>query len=194
MRFAASALLASTLFSLPAHGAVKESSDLGFIIERSADVPADAATVWRELLHPGRWWQSAHTWSGNAANMTLDPRAGGCFCEALPQAKDMIGRGVAEHMRVIQAAPGRMLRMSGALGPMQGEAVHGTMTISLIPAASGMTIKLEYVVGGYMRMKPAQLAPAVDGVLAAQLRSLAARLGATPASPPSPPAPSAPKP
>lgn len=168
---------------------VVASSDLGFVIERSALVPADAATTWQMLLRPGQWWQSSHTWSGDAANLTLDPRAGGCFCETLPQAKDMTARGVAEHMRVIQAAPGRMLRMSGALGPMQGEAAHGTMTISLIPAANGTTIKIEYVVGGHMRMKPPQLAPAVDGVLGAQLRSLAARLGAAPAAPSSPSVP-----
>ena len=89
----------------------------------------------------------------------------------------MTGRGVVEHMRVIQLAPGRMLRMSGALGPMQAEAVQGTMTVTLTPLAEGTTIKLVYVVSGYMRMKTAQLAPAVDGVLRAQLASLVSRLG-----------------
>jgi hypothetical protein len=187
MRRLTRVLLFGLMVGTPAMGEVVASSDLGFIVERSVLVPADAAETWRELIRPAQWWQSAHSWSGNAANMTLDPRAGGCFCEALPQAKDMTARGSAEHMRVIQSAPGRMLRMAGALGPMQGEAVRGTMTITLIPAAAGTTIKFEYVVGGYMRMKPAQIAPAVDGVLAAQLGGLAARLGA----PKSAPAPTA---
>jgi hypothetical protein len=80
-------------------------------------------------------------------------------------------------MRVIHVAPGRMLRLSGGLGPLQGEAAHGTLTITLAPTAGGTSIKFTYVVGGYMRMKPAQLAPAVDSVLGAQLAGLAARLG-----------------
>ena len=189
MRRLTCALLAGFLASAPALGTVTTSSDLGFVVERSVTVPADAATSWRELVRPAAWWQSRHTWSGDAANLTLDPRAGGCFCESLPQAKDMTARGAAEHMRVIQAAPGRMLRMSGALGPLQGEAARGTMTITLTPLAEGTTIKLEYVVGGYMRMKPAQLAAAVDGVLRAQLAGLAARLGGTPAPAAAVPAP-----
>ncbi len=177
MRALVTALLIGLAASTHAFADVTASSDLGFAVERSVEVSANAATTWRELVRPARWWQSAHTWSGNAANMTLDPRAGGCFCETLPLVKEMAAAGSAEHMRVIQAAPGRMLRMSGALGPMQGEAVHGTMTITLAPTATGTRITLAYVVGGYMRMKPAQLAPAVDGVLGAQLASLAARLG-----------------
>jgi uncharacterized protein YndB with AHSA1/START domain len=177
MRASTVALLLGLAASTPAVGEVTASSDPGFVVEHSASVSADPATTWRELVRPAGWWQSAHTWSGIAANLTLDPRAGGCFCEALPQAKDMTGRGVAEHMRVIQLAPGRMLRMSGALGPMQAEAVQGTMTVTLTPLAEGTTIKLVYVVGGYMRMKAAQLAPAVDGVLRAQLASLVSRLG-----------------
>ena len=57
------------------------------------------------------------------------------------------------------------------------------MTVTLTPLADGTTIKLAYVVGGYMRMKAAQLAPAVDGVLGAQLAGLAARLGGARAAP-----------
>ncbi len=187
MRLLTCALLAGSLASSPALGTVTASSDLGFVVERSVTVSADAATSWRELVRPAGWWQSGHTWSGNAANLTLDLRAGGCYCETLPQGKDTISRGMAEHMRVIQIAPGKMLRMSGALGPLQGEAVHGTMTITLTPLADGTTIRLEYVVGGYMRMKPAQIAPAVDGVLGSQLAALAARLGGNrTATPPAP--------
>lgn len=186
MRAKTAVMLLGLLAASPAAAEVTASSDQGFVIVHSVEVSADAATTWRELVRPAGWWQSAHTWSGNAANMTLVPRAGGCFCETLPQSKDMIAPGSAEHMRVIRAAPGRMLRMSGALGPMQGEAARGTMTITLAPTADGTTIKFEYVVGGYMRMQPAQLAPAVDGVLAAQLNGLAARLGGARTAPEKP--------
>lgn len=166
----------------PALAEVTASSDSGFVVERSVVVPVSAVASWRVLLQPGTWWQNAHTWSGNAANMSIEARAGGCFCEVLPRTKGAspATRGVAEHMRVIHAAPQRMLRMSGALGPLQAEAAQGTMTITLTPVAGGAvgtTIRMVYVVGGYMRLKPQQIAPAVDGVLGAQLAGLAARLG-----------------
>ena len=80
-------------------------------------------------------------------------------------------------MRVISVMPGHMLRLSGSLGPLQSEALQGTMTFRLAPAGSGTKIKLEYVVGGYMRMKGAQIAPAVDEMLGQQLARLAARFG-----------------
>ena len=88
-------------------------------------------------------------------------------------------------MRVINAEQPRVLRMSGALGPLQSEAVQGTLTIVLKPVDGGTRIMWEYVVGGYMRLKTEQIAPLVDVVLGEQVSRLAARLGpkAAPAQP-----------
>ncbi|HEX7915316.1 MAG TPA: hypothetical protein VF497_06160, partial [Rudaea sp.] len=60
-----------------------------------------------------RWWDSNHTYSGNASNLSLDARAGGCWCEQLADG------GSVQHMTVLTAMPGRMLRLSGGLGPLQ---------------------------------------------------------------------------
>ena len=38
---------------------------------------------------------------------------------------------------MIYAEPGVMLRMTGALGPLQGEALLGTLTIELRPVEGG---------------------------------------------------------
>lgn len=108
-----------------------------------------------------------HSWSGNAANLSLDPRAGGCFCERLPS------RGSVEHMRVIYADPGKQLRMTGSLGPMQGEALAATLTVTLATANDGTKLSWQYKAGGYSALPFAQLAPAVDGVLAEQFHRLA---------------------
>ncbi len=56
---------------------------------------------------------------GSAANLSLEARAGGCWCERLADG------GSVEHLRVLLVSPGRMLRMRGALGPFQGLAVDG---------------------------------------------------------------------
>lgn len=168
----------------PASAEVVASSETGFVIRLSAEVAASADETWRTLVTPAQWWNKAHTFSGDAANLYIDSQATGCFCEKLPAAKDApAGRrsGSVEHMRLIHVDPGKVLRMSGSLGPLQSEALDGTMTITLKPMGGKTRILWEYVVGGYMRFKPDEIAPAVNKVLAEQLESLAAKLG--PAAP-----------
>ena len=80
-------------------------------------------------------------------------------------------------MRVIYVAPGSTLRMTGGLGPLQSEAVTGVLTMTLEPEGEMTRISWDYVVGGYMRMPMAELAPLVDQVVGEQLLRLAARLG-----------------
>ncbi|PNQ00773.1 SRPBCC family protein [Sphingobium sp. SA916] len=161
---------AGVTMAAPVHSAVTGSSDHGFAVENSVHISADAATVYRLLGQPGRWWNGQHTYSGDAANLSLDPVAGGCFCEKVP-GKD--GRpGSVEHGRVIQAQPDRQLRLSGALGPLQAEAVTGTLTFDIAPDGEGARVGMSYVVGGYLRTGAAGIAPIVDRVLAEQLQGL----------------------
>lgn len=161
---------------------VAEVSDRGFIVRHAAEVPGGVDEVWALLLKPAQWWDSEHTWSGDAANLSIEPRAGGCFCEVLPNVTSPRAspRGGVEHLRVVYIERPRVLRMTGALGPLQAEAVNGTLTVQIKPVASASDktqILLEYVVGGYARTPFPQLAPGVDGMLGEQLRRLAAKLG-----------------
>ena len=73
-----------------------------------------------------------------------------------------------------------ILRMSGGLGPLQGEALNGTLTLTFTPVKTetGTRIDLEYVVGSYIRLKGEQIAPAFDAMLGQPLASLAAALSA----------------
>ncbi|MGZ3246961.1 MAG: SRPBCC family protein [Croceibacterium sp.] len=146
----------------PASADVTGQSANGFATAGTVTIAAAPDRVWAGLVQPGRWWDSEHSWSGNAANLTLDPRAGGCFCEALADG------GSVEHMRVIYADPARQLRLSGALGPLQGEALAATLSIKLEKAGEGTRLSWSYKVGGYTDLPIAQIAPAVDGVVSAQ--------------------------
>ena len=191
------ALLAAAALSMllapaePSQAEIVAQSEAGFVIKLTAETAAPQDVAWRMLIAPAKWWSSDHTWSHDAANLYLDAQATGCFCEKLPKPADApAGQrlGSSEHMHVIFADPQRgILRMSGALGPLQGEALNGTLTFTLVKTESGTRIDLEYVVGGYMRLKGEEIAPAVDAMLGQQLASLAAALNA--AVPPSPPAP-----
>ena len=150
-----------------AQAEVKSANDIGFAVVNSVEVAQQARTVYLLIATPARWWSSEHSYSGDAANFTLDARAGGCFCERLPGSEMMAGS--VEHARIIFAKPYKHLRLSGALGPLQVEAVTGTLDITLTPVKNGVKVAMSYVAAGYMRMGPAQIAPIVDQVLAEQL-------------------------
>ena len=154
----------------PAHAAVTASSDAGFVIENRVEIAADAAAVYGLIATPGRWWNDSHSYSGDSANMTIDARAGGCFCETIPAKGGAAGS--VEHGRVVYAVPGKQLRLSAALGPLQSEAAVGTLDLAITPSGTGVTVVMTYVVGGYVRGGPAKLAPLVDQVLAEQLAGL----------------------
>ena len=170
------------LLTQPAAAEVIASSEAGFVTRATAEVPADLAATWAALIAPQTWWNKMHTFSGDSANLYLDAQGGGCFCEKLPLKDAPPGArgGSVAHMRVVYADPGKALRMVGSLGPLQSEALTGTLTITLKPAAAGTRIVMEYVVGGFMRYKVDEIAPAVDNVMSGQLAALAASLGAAP--------------
>jgi uncharacterized protein YndB with AHSA1/START domain len=124
--------------------------------------------VYTALTGPARWWDSSHTYSGNASNLSLDPRAGGCWCEQLADG------GSVQHMTVLTAMPGRMLRLSGGLGPLQAGAVNAVMTWTIKHDGSGSEVDMSYLVDGYF---PGGLDAAhddVDAVLSQQVERLRA--------------------
>ncbi|AKM06610.1 SRPBCC family protein [Pelagerythrobacter marensis] len=167
-------------WSTPAAAEVVERGDDSFVVRVTRTVEASPREAWMALISPGKWWSDDHTWSGDAANMTLTPQAGGCFCERIPEVDtdDVVGlAGSVEHMQVVYAAPDSALRLRGALGPLQSEAATGVLTIAFDTADAGTAITFEYVVGGYMRYDTKTIAEAVDGVMVQQLDGLADLLG-----------------
>ena len=160
-------VLASAL-SLPAMAAVKDSSPAGFTLENSQEVPADAQTTWDALVDDiGQWWPADHTWWGDASRLSLQARAGGCFCE-----RD--GLRQARHMTVVFVEPGKTLRLVGGLGPLQGMGLDGALEFRLAPTDRGGTrITMWYRAGGYTPEDLSKLAPVVDKVMAGQLGGLA---------------------
>jgi len=171
----------------PACADVITTSENGFVVRVAAEVTAKPADAWKTMISPAQWWSSEHTFSGDAANLTLDPVAGGCFCETLPRPADAPASqraGSVQHMRVVYSEPPRAVRLVGALGPLQSEALSATLTMTVKPTGSGSRILFEYVVGGFMRYSVDEIVPAVDRMLASQLSSLAGKLGPVEVAPP----------
>jgi uncharacterized protein YndB with AHSA1/START domain len=158
--------IALTLVGTPALSEVVNVAAGGFQLREEADVRTDPAALYEALTaRVGSWWNPAHTYSGDSTNLSIAAAPGGCFCEKLP------GGGVL-HMTVVYAAPGKALRMTGALGPMQGSGLAGTLTWELKKIEGGTQLVVTYSVGGYMPGGFEKIAPLADGMLGEQVRRL----------------------
>ena len=159
--------IATAAMVLPVQAEVKDASPSGFTIENSAVVPVDASTAWLALVGSvDSWWPKDHTWWGRASRLSIDAQAGGCFCE-------ISGKRQAQHMQVVFVDPGKLLRMRGGLGPLQGMGLSGVLEWRLAATDKGTRITLWYRAGGYAPDDLSKLAAVVDDVQALQLRGLA---------------------
>ena len=159
--------LAAFLFlaAAPASAEVVSASANGIEVRETVPlvVPPDAA--FKAFGQLPAWWDSEHTYSGDSTNIRLDLIPGGCFCERIPKT----GGGV-EHMHVAFVDPGKRVVMTGALGPLLYEATTGVMDVQIKTIAGGSQLVLDYKVAGFANGGADKLAPAVDGVLAEQLK------------------------
>lgn len=160
------ALMASGLIG-PAQAAVKDATPAGFTVENQVLIQALPAQVWQAMTAQiDRWWPKDHTWWGTASTLTIDPRAGGCFCE-------IAGKQQAQHLQVVFVDPEKTLRMSGGLGPMQGMGLHGVAEWTLKAEGTATRVSWRYRAGGYTPDDLSKFAPIVDTVQAQQLAGLA---------------------
>jgi Polyketide cyclase / dehydrase and lipid transport len=166
-RFLAPLLIVAAAMTRPAAADVRDSSPSGFTVENSVVVPVNAATAWAALVNDvDAWWPKDHSWWGRESKLTIDARAGGCFCE-------IAGERQAQHLQVVFADPPRLLRLAGALGPMQGMGLSGVQEWRLQAADGGTRITLWYRAGGYSPDDLRELAPVVNRVQGLQLGGLA---------------------
>lgn len=141
-----------------AHADVTATAPDSFTVKHSAVVPLDANAAYERLVRIEAWWDGEHTYSGQAANLKLAATPGGCWCEQLADG------GFVEHMRVIYAQPGKVLRLDGGLGPLQGVGARGVLTYTLKPEGTGTKVTMTYVVIGAAGSLDKLAAP-VDGVM-----------------------------
>lgn len=156
------ALFAAT----PAAAEVVSAGSNGFEVRHGVNLVIPQAKAYAAFSEIQNWWSKDHTYSGDAANLSLQLRPGGCFCERLDN-----GGGI-EHLRVTYVQPGERVVLTGALGPLLYEAATGVMDIKVERIAGGSRITMDYKAAGFAKGGAAELAPIVDKVLGDQMKRL----------------------
>ena len=156
----------------PASAVVVGASSHGFELRHTLDLPIPPAQAISAFGQVGSWWSKDHTYSGNAARLSLQLRPGGCWCEQLD------GGGGVEHMRVAYYQPGKRAVLTGGLGPLLFEGTSGVMDVRATKTKTGSQLVINYRVAGFARANGTEMALAVDQVLRTQaerLRTLASK-------------------
>lgn len=166
-----SLLLLAPLVTATPRAEVLEASDDGFHVRHELTLAVETRDVWRAVTAPAEWWDPKHTWSGDAANLSLAAEPGGCFCESWED-------GASAHLMVVRVETQRLLRLEGGLGPLQGHPVRGLMDFSLAAGEDGGTrLTLDYRVAGPL---DGNWAEPVDKVLGGLLKRLGEYAANTP--------------
>lgn len=144
-----------------------EIHDGGFTVTQSYRIEADPMSLYQILVgRVDEYWHADHTFSGDSANLYIEDRPGGCFCERLEN------DGFVRHLDVVFARPGSLLRLGGGLGPLGEYAVTGTLSLVLEAADGGTALTLTYRVSGHVPQGFATWAEPVSGVLRQQMERL----------------------
>ena len=172
MRIVLVGLLVS--IATPASASVVGSGEHGFEIQNSVNLVIPHQQAFAAFGQVGQWWNKDHTYSGDAKRMSLQMRAGGCFCEPLDD-----GGGI-EHMRVTFIQPGERIVLTGSLGPLLYEATSGVMDVKFERIAGGSRVTMNYRAAGFAKGGAAAMAPLVDQVLAEQMKRFRVYAAAAP--------------
>ena len=129
-------------FAWGACAEVLEAHDNGFVSAHEIAIEATPSRVFDALVDEvHRWWDPAHSYSGDAANFSLDADCG--LCEGLDA-----DSGLVRHMRVDVWRPGKSLVLGGGLGPLQRLGVAGSMSFDLEATPTGTRVVYRYTVNG----------------------------------------------
>jgi len=156
--------LSALTLAAPASAEVVSADDHGFEIRHSVNLVIAQPEAFAAFGRVGNWWSNEHSYSGDASRMSLQLRAGGCFCEPLE------GGGGVEHMRVTYLQPGERIVLTGSLGPLLYEATSGVMDVKVERIAGGSRVIMNYRAAGFAKGGAVAMAPLVDQVLGEQMK------------------------
>ena len=180
----AACVLAFAACHVPVAGDVVEATDSGFVSAFEVEIGATPERTFDALWNDvAKWWDPAHTYSGDAENMVFADLFG--LFEELPSLAPSASVSSASerkpppfgssidpfvrHMEIDMVRPPSALRLRGGMGPLQTLAVAGSMTFDLEATDDGTRLRYRYVVNG---PRLGDYAEPVDRVMGGQLQRL----------------------
>lgn len=158
---------ALALAATTAQAEVVERSANRFVLRYAVPVDATAHDIRMALVDLPVWWDSAHTYSGDAANLSLDLSPGGCWCERLANGSDF------DHARTVLVDEDGA-RFAAPFGPLRGHTERADLAVSW-PLVSGYRqLTWDFVIEGE---GIGAMADGVDAVMAAGFARFVAHLG-----------------
>ena len=164
LAFVAPAAL-SALIAAEAEAAVVDAASDHFSIAVSFETQATPEAAFSALTDISLWWSPDQTSSGHAINMSLDTTPGGCLCEAWPE-------GLTKHAEVVQVRFGAMVRLVGAMGPLQEMGVSEVQDLTVEPSSAGARVRWTASVKGVPSDRLQMIAPVIDAMIAEQMARL----------------------
>lgn len=143
-----------------------EVSPASLLVILQQEIHAKPDDVFTDIGKVDKWWNKDHTYSHDAANLSMQLIPGGCFCERWE------GGGVV-HGTVIGLRKDAQVVLQSSLGPLQPLAVNGVLTFTMAPRGEGTVLKLTYRVNGGPHSGLDKWAAPVDAMLTEQLHRLA---------------------
>lgn len=157
--------LGSLLFAPSALADIVKTSADHYTLKHEATSEMTPDLLWARLIKPEVWWHPEHSYSGVAANLSLDATAGGLWRE------DWADGSVA-HGQILSVQTGKQLRLNAPFGPLQGLGVNVVWTITITPDGEGSKVIFDEVANGTPESGLDALAPAVDFVKGEAIKRL----------------------
>src|SRR5690606_9558303 len=104
---------AAVLSATSADAEVVARGETGFTLKFAVEAEIDPADIPGAFQALPQWWQASHTYSGDAANLSLDLSPGGCWCETLPD------NPAFDHGRTVEVAEDH-ITFDAPFGPLRG--------------------------------------------------------------------------
>ena len=172
MHFHRASRIATIALALAAGPALADTSNVtpnAFTVTFRGEVNAAPAALYSAIGQVGKWWDPRHSYSGKGENLSIDLRAGGCWCEQWDG-------GSVEHARVIYAARDKAVRVEGGFGPLQAMAVTAVLTYAIATVEGKTMLSMTYQVRGADGNLD-KMAPVVDKVMGENFQRLVEYVG-----------------
>lgn len=154
------AAAALALVAAPAAAEIVSRSENAFTLRYAIGAEIDPGDIPGAMEDVGQWWDDAHTYSGDAKNITVDLTPGGCWCEKLEDGTDF------DHGRTVSVAPDRIV-FEAPFGPLRGKTTKAELAVTWPGVNRGWEPTWTFTVEG---PGVGAMADAVDGVMQAGYR------------------------